>query len=400
MSMLTNAGKVLRVLRQDGTAELAERVVRSTSRRLALGERLDIRPEDIADSGSRTTPPPAPRRPRGTSLDIGFVLSPPGPTSGGHATLFRFVEALERAGHRCTLFIYDPYGGTAAQYEPLIRDRWPRVRAAVRSVPDGLPPLDAYVATAWETAHVLARHSDVAGHRFYLAQDFEPYFYPRGSVHELAEDTYRFGFETITVGHMVAQELRERFGVEAAVAEFGCDTAVYRADDDGARGDVVFYGRPSTPRRGFELGVLALERFHALRPEVTIHTFGAAARRLAFPAQVHVHTPPARLNELYQRCSAGLALSFTNISLIAYELLAAGVIPVVNDWRGSRADLDNPFVEWTRPTPDSIAAALVRACDRRAELSAAQISSSVAGVSWDRAERTVVATIERKCAGE
>ena len=46
------------------------------------------------------------------------------------------------------------------------------------------------------------------GHRFYLAQDYEPYFYGRGSAYELAEDTYRFGFRMLTVGHMVADELQ------------------------------------------------------------------------------------------------------------------------------------------------------------------------------------------------
>lgn len=394
------AGKALRALRSEGPSGLAERAVRMASRRLALGDDLGLRPEDVVDS-ARVTPAPAPpQRPRGTALEIGWVITPPGPTSGGHTTLLRFVEALERAGHRCVLYLYDRHGGSAAQHEPMIRARWPRLRAEVRSVDDGLPPLDAYVASSWDTAHVLARRSDVPGHRFYLVQDFEPYFYPRGSSYELAEDTYRFGFRVITVGHMVADELRERFALPSTVAEFGCDTAVYGPGRDDSRGGVVFYCRPSTPRRGYELGVLALERFARLRPEVPIHTFGAQVRRLPFPADVHAHRTPAQLNELYQRCSAGLALSFTNISLIAVELLAAGVVPVVNDWRGSRADLDNPYVEWARPTPDGLADALCRAVDRRAALSALDLAASVAGISWDRSERTVVQAIEQVCAGE
>jgi O-antigen biosynthesis protein len=394
------AGKALRVLRREGLPGLAERTVRTASRRLAWGEPLHLHPDDIVDPERLVPAPTGPVRRIGSPLEIGWVMSVPGRDSGGHATLFRFVEALERAGHRCTIFLYDCTDASAKQHEPLIRELWPRVRARVRAVREGLPPLDAYVATAWETAHVLARRHDVPGRRFYLVQDYEPYFYPRGSAYQLAEETYRFGFHPITVGHTLAEELRQHFGSESTVAEFGCDDATYHAEADAAGGDVVFYSRPSTPRRGFELGVVALERFHRQRPEVTIHTFGAPTRRLTFPAEVHTRLAPVELNALYQRCSAGLALSFTNISLIPYELLAAGVIPVLNDWAGTRAFLDgNPCVEWARPTPDALAAALVRACDRRTELPASRISASVADVSWRPAERTVVAAFERACAG-
>ena len=110
-----------------------------------------------------------------------------------------------------------------------------------------------------------------------------------------------------------------------------------------------------------------------------MHTFGVPARRLPFPAQVHPGMPPAELNGLYNRCADGLALSFTNISLIAAELLAAGAVPVVNDWRGSRADLDNPFVEWARPTPAGLADALERALDRGPEASPERVAASVRG---------------------
>ena len=394
-------GRALGVLRQDGPVGLAERVIRTASRRLSLGDPLLLRSEDVVDPIRLRPAPTGPRRPRGTPLTIGWVITAPARNSGGHTTLFRFVEALERAGHRCVLHVYDPGGGPVSRYAPSIRAWWPRMRAEIRTVDEGLPSLDAYVATSWETAHVLARRADVTGHRFYLAQDYEPYFYARGSAHQLAEDTYRFGYHVITVGHMVADELRERFGIEAAVAEFGCDTTVYGGcGGDGPANGVVFYCRPATARRGSELGILALERFSRLRPEVPIRTFGAPVRRLPFPAEVHAALSPARIAELYRRSSAGLALSFTNISLTAYELLAAGVVPVVNDWRGSRADLANPHVEWARPTPDDLADALSRAHDRRAGLPPAQIGASVAGMSWRPAEETVRTAVERVCAGE
>ena len=61
-----------------------------------------------------------------------------------------------------------------------------------------------------------------------------------------------------------------------------------------ARCGVVFFARPDTPRRGFELGMLALELFAGEHPEVEIHVIGAApARRVGvpFPFIDHGHLP-------------------------------------------------------------------------------------------------------------
>lgn len=399
MAIVTDAGKLIRVLRREGVSGVAERLTRRASQRWgSRDEPLYLRPEDIADSAEVRPPAVGTAKPVGEPLSIGWIITAPGPASGGHTTIFRFVAALEAAGHRCVLYVYDGQDGAARQYEDLIRTWWPQVRAEVRAVRDGLASMDAYVATAWATAHVLATHPNTAGKRFYLVQDFEPYFYPRGSAYELAEDTYRFGFSTITVGHMVAAELHERFGINAAVAEFGCDTGRYHVANRTVRDGVVFYAKPGVARRGYELGILALERFHQHRPDIQIHTFGILARKLPFPATVHAHLAAAELNALYNSCAAGLALSFTNISLIAVELLAAGVVPVVNDYAGTRADLDNPHVAWSRATPQAIADALDAAVDYQHSVGPETLRHSVERLSWEPAQATVVRAIENECA--
>jgi hypothetical protein len=395
------ARKLAGVLRRDGLSGVAERLARLAWKRWgADSEPMYLRAADVADSARVRLPPPGPERTIGDRLTVGWVLTAPGPASGGHTTIFRFVEAMETAGHRCLLYIYDGQGGVAEQYEQLIRTWWPRVQAEVRNVSDlGNPgqAVDAVVATAWPTAHILAGRDDVPGARFYLVQDFEPYFYPKGSAYALAEDTYRFGFRPLTVGHMVADELRQRFGLEPVVAEFGCDRDRYSVIEHHSRNAVIFYAKPGTARRGYELGLMALQLFHASNPDVEIHTFGVTARRLPFPATVHGHMSPAELNLLYNRCGAGLALSFTNISLIAFELLAAGVVPVVNDSAGTRADLSNPHVAWARATPAAIAAALERALASHRASGPDALAESVAAVSWQPAQLAVVRAVEQQC---
>ncbi|MDH6238276.1 glycosyltransferase family 1 protein [Cryobacterium sp. CG_9.6] len=402
MSQITNMQKLVRVMRREGMDGVAERLVRRAAKRWGGdSDPMFLRPHDVVSSQSVQPFGLWPPTVEGNPLTIGWVLTAPGPASGGHTTIFRFVEALETAGHTCVLYVYDGQGGDASQYEDLIRTWWPRVRAEVRNVSDateGFQHIDAFVATAWPTAHILAGFSELVGARFYLVQDFEPYFYPRGSAYELAEDTYRFGFIPLTVGHMVADELRARFDVTPIVAEFGCDREKYHVTNHRKRDAVVFYAKPGTARRGYELGLMALELFHEDHPEVEIHTFGIEARRIPFPATVHAHMNPSALNDLYNRCAAGLALSFTNVSLIAFELLAAGVVPVVNDYAGTRADLVNPHVAWSQSNPRSLADSLARALDDHRRTGPDGLAASVASMSWAPAQSAVVTAIEKECA--
>jgi glycosyltransferase involved in cell wall biosynthesis len=387
------------VLRRDGTAGLARRVARVAYKRLGAAELefpLDL--ADVADSRSLKLATPARRPERGAPLTVGWICTPPAPGSGGHTTLFRMLEAVEAAGHRCVLYLYDRYGGDLASQEQVIRQFWPGVRAEVQSVYSGLSPLDAYVASAWPTAHVLASRADLATRRLYFIQDFEPFFYPQGSEYSLAEETYRFGFRSITVGPMIADLLRDEYGVPCEVAEFGCDTSVYRlTNPTGTRRGIVFYTKRDVARRGFVLGVLALAEFHRRHPEYEIHLFGDALARVPFPATNHGTVPPARLAELYNDCVAGIAISFTNVSLVPDEMLACGAVPVVTESRYARAGLPNPNVRWAPPTPWALADALTAVVT--GQPSTVDIAASVLSQGWDPAKRVTVRTIEDEVYG-
>ena len=172
--------------------------------------------------------------------------------------------------------------------------------------------------------------------------------------------------------------------------EFGCDLDRYSARRPiTERTGVCLYSRPSTPRRAFELAVAALDLFAERHPEVDIHLYGESVGRLPFAATDHGLLTPEQLNDLYNRCVAGLALSATNISLVPYEMLAAGCVPVVNDAEQNRIVLDNSEVAYAPATPFDLANALsalvelpgAPSAGARAEAAAA----SVQGTSWDDA---------------
>ncbi|MGB8650522.1 MAG: hypothetical protein WCD35_07650 [Mycobacteriales bacterium] len=346
----------------DGTDVAVGRALRKGVRRLVREAcELPMFLEDVVTASGPLPELPAWRtRGRTEPLLVDWVITPPSPGSGGHTTIFRIVEELERRGHRCRLSVYDRYRGDVARHTAVIRRCWPGVRADVHDATTGLRPADAVFATPWETAHVVARRAEV-GKRFYFVQDFEPDFYPAGAERVLAEATYRFGFIGVSAGGWLAQRLGHVYGMQCEGFDFGCDTTIYHCDRVAPRNGVVFYAKPDVPRRAFWLGALALRVFAERHPDTDIHLFGQDVPDLGFRHIDHGHLSPARLNALYNACTAGLSLSLTNVSLVPWELLASGCIPVVNDAPHNRAVLKNDHVLWSELAPEPLADALCRA---------------------------------------
>ena len=208
--------------------------------------------------------------------------------------------------------------------------------------------------------------SPARGVRFYLVQDFEPWFYPAGSEALLAEATYRFGFHGITAGRWLPRVLQDTYGMQADHFDFGCDLDRYFLDGAPERSGVCFYARPNTDRRAFALGMAALDLFSASHPEVDIHLFGDPVRPPGFRAVSHGKLTPEQLNGVYNRCVAGLVLSASNVSLVPHEMLAAGCIPLVNDAEHNRLVLDNAQVAYAPATPFELAGSLAELVDRPA----------------------------------
>jgi hypothetical protein len=88
------------------------------------------------------------------------------------------------------------------------------------------------------------------------------------------------------------------------------------------------------------------------------------------------------------------------MSLLPLELLASGVIPVVNDGPNNRLVSDNPFIEFTEPSPRAIADRLISIVDRADQPAhAARAAESVANADWAAAGRRFLNALERGARG-
>ncbi len=291
---------------------------------------------------------------------LNWVVPAVSPSSGGQADIFRTIKFLTAKGHDCLIYIFDPAERSdLKEQRQIIKERYPGTGDNVFYNSLNFDDCDAIFATHWLTAYPV-RNFGGKGKKYYFAQGYEPHTQAQGYLSYLAESTYSFGFRGVVLGKWLAEKLNGEYKMECEYFDFGYDPDEYFVDNHGSRGAVLFYAQPSKAHRGFELGIPALEIFHKTNPSCKIHLFGEdlSGYNIPFPHVNHGILVVEELNQLYNRCNSGLSLSFTNISLIPLEMIAAGCQPVVNDAYQTRQIKYSKMVSYSRQSPQAIADAL------------------------------------------
>ena len=332
---------------------------------------------------------------------VNWVMSPPGKGSGGHQNLFRFISYLEKAGYKCRIYLYSTNDKrTIEEINTEISTSYDPVNAPMEWLAPSrkMGKADAIFATGWETAYPVYA-TDTKAKLFYFVQDYEPYFFPIGTNHTLAENSYRFGFYGVTAGGWLSSKLSSDFGMQTDHFDFAANKSLYSHTNDRKRKEVFFYARPATARRGFELGIAALELFHKQHPDYIINLAGSDVSNydIPFPYNNLKTLELEHLGEVYNRCSCALVLSLTNMSLLPLELLACGVIPVVNDAPNNRLVCNNPFIAYADPSPLALAEKLseIVSMDNLGEY-AREASNSVPSNGWDGPGKKFVEIMDRE----
>ena len=335
-----------------------------------------------------------------------FVPEFQNPFYGGIHTVFRLADHLaENHGVENRFMV---------MAGPLDHDeRWYRsgIAAAFRSLadspivyhdsfsfdPDNVPPADAAIATMWTTAYFVARTPGQV-RRFYLIQDFEPMFYPAGTLYALAEHSYRMGlYGLCNTGHL-ADIYRDRYGGVADHFWPAVDDSIFharsRVEPDQDRPVTVFiYARPGHLRNCWELAARAVRLVkNELADDVRIVTAGS----WAFPEHMDsliTHMGQLDYREtgpLYRTCDIGVALTTSeHPSYLPLELMACGAAVVA---------FENPAGDWllrhdhncmqSPQTADGLAAeivALVRDPGRRQRLAEQGLADIAARhARWDQ----------------
>lgn len=292
---------------------------------------------------------------------------------GGHYTLFRFAQHFAGlSDSRQIIYIYNNQRHkTPDELQATLRLAFPDCKLEVIVDPKRLPAADAAFATTWQSAYSV-KAFPFARKKFYFMQDYESTFYAFGTASMQANHSYELGFTGITGGTYL-KSMYEKHGGVAQNYRFAADRDIFYPAENPARTrdrvtKLFFYGRPSTERRCFELGIAALQKIAEAYPDVEIVIAGLDLEAPPpFKATLLGNMTLRQTGELYRTCDIGMAFSGTNLSYLPVELMACGVPVICNN---------GPQVEWhcqhmqnaylVAPTPEAVLQAFRRLYDDRA----------------------------------
>jgi O-antigen biosynthesis protein len=297
-------------------------------------------------------------------LRINWILAGIAAAHGGLLNIFRTIQQLEAWGHENRIYVRGTLPGGSALAKERVRKWYFPIKGEVEILSDNIKDSDALIATSWPTAYAVRSIGNTA-RKFYFVQDIEYMFYAPGSLYEFARQTYQFGFEGITLGPWIAEVLRRDFNMKCSAFGFSYDRKAYTRTGSrllpAGKKRVLFYARPETERRGFELGILALSLVAKKMPEVEFALVGSPRQslHLPFPAIFSGVLPISALGALYRSCDVALVLSHTNLSMLPLELMACGCAVVSNEGPNIEWLLSHPVVRLAKPDPKALADAVI-----------------------------------------
>jgi GT2 family glycosyltransferase/glycosyltransferase involved in cell wall biosynthesis len=286
----------------------------------------------------------------GGALDVRtvnwFVPDIDSPFYGGISTALRIADHLARHHGVDNRFVL-----WAGANEPFIRSALAAAFPSLASAPiffhdspvspalHQAPAADVAIATQWVTAYSVTNFTQ-ATRKAYLIQDFEPMFYPAGTLFALAEATYKMGLYGICNSPNLERMYRENYQGQGMAFTPAVDRSVFHPNGRAGRGrgdpvTVFLYSRPGHWRNCWELASVALAEAKArLGDRVRFVTAGSWAR----PGDIGTGITHLGLLDyrstgaLYRTCDIGIALTVSeHPSYLPLELMASGAAVIAFD---------------------------------------------------------------------
>src|SRR5262245_22993160 len=319
--------------------------------------------------------------------------------AGGVRAILTYADRLAARGHDVEVLV--PAGGVVkAAWRGWRRggpDWMPRLRARVRWVrawrDRDLRDGDVLVATAWQSAAVVAAAPARCGVKGYLVQHYESLYHGDGPA---VDETYRLPLHKMVISTWLAEIMRERFTSEAEVLVTPVDSALFhRVSVTGPAatgGPRVLMLHHEYAWKGVAEGQAAVARARARIPSLTLVGFGVRPPRGAVSYdEFHANPPQAALAALYSGCDIYLCPSWDEgLGMPSMEAMACGVALVTFDNGGARDYArhgETALVARRRDVAD-LAEQLARAAGDpalRTRIAAAGAAFVTSAFSWERA---------------
>lgn len=294
-----------------------------------------------------------------TKRKIAWIAPPLMKGSGGHRTIFQNLTYIAKFGYESDIYFEVSESITSEKAKQQITDYYGKV--SFKNIYIGTKLQERYdlvIATGWHTAEAI-KVADCP-HKAYFIQDYEPWFYPVGTDHIATQQTYQFGFDSITIGRWLAQKIQNESHQSVAYFDFCADLNIYHHDQSAKENAICCVYQPEKDRRCSDLLLMALHMVKAQRPDLTIYLYGSTTKaNVNFEVTELGIISPEKCNDIYNKCCLGVSMGATNPSRIPFEMMAAG-LPVVDLYRENNLyDLPNQATTLARPNPHALATTIL-----------------------------------------
>lgn len=321
-------------------------------------------------------------------MKVTFVLPGNVPLSpiGGFRVVYEYANHLVLRGHRVAVVHKRPPQGTqgsglrgwmrrerASLHDRFRRPtvRWQHIDRRVRmlAVPElterFIPDGDAVFATHWETASLILGYPRRKGAKFYLVQDFYPWFAPR----KVLEETWAWPLNKVCVSRwlrqMVCASPSVGGGVVAIPNGTDCDRFILK-NEISARPRQVAMMYSRSPYKTAGDGLAALREVVSAHPDVRAVCFGPyRSPSDSMPEWLGQFwgIPEAELVDLYNSSSVFLCSSAAEgFALPGAEAMACGCAVASTDCGGNRDYAEHGVTALLSPPgePQALAKNLLR----------------------------------------
>lgn len=261
---------------------------------------------------------------------------------GGQTSLLRLGTELDKAGFEVGYAVYKPQ--SKKEMELCAKSNLAEYRGRLFTAPELKQMIagkkraaDIVIASSWDTVSWAKR---LPGYKMYFVQDYEPYFYSFGELFLLARKTYEQGLHMVSLGAwnkgMIGRECRPVSPVDVIDFPYEKKEYVFEKKDFAAYASkkklvlavyLKFYGK----RLPCIIPHLLKETAESLRVkgiELEVRYFGEAGSFKAPGGKNLGMLDKEQLCALYHEADFGMVASMSNISLVPYEMLSAG-LPVI-----------------------------------------------------------------------
>ena len=271
------------------------------------------------------------------------ILCPHLRIAGGVRAILGYADRLARKGHDVELQVPAKHALRAGwrnlrhRGPTFVADLAARVRWVDRWRARRLPDADVLIATAWQSAPVVAAAEPRCGRKFYLVQHYESLYH--GDA-ERVDATYRLPLRQIVISTWLRDVMRDRFGADAEVLVTPVDPTLFHPVA-GVRGQGpprVLMLHHDYAWKGVADGMDAVARVRRRGARLVLVGFGLKAPGRALPYdEFHENPPQDALARLYSGCDIYLCPSWDEgLGMPAMEAMACGAALVTYDNGGCR----------------------------------------------------------------